>query len=121
MRRSLLYRGVLREPAGFVRGGDVPEPAGLVDDRRSVLIEITPDGRATADQLLPGIRSVERSILSALSQDERAHLLDLLARVLARAADVAAGPAEPLGGQRIRPARLGTPGAGPGRESAVPS
>ena len=35
-------------------------------DRRSVLIEITPDGRAAADQLLPGIRAIERSILSAL-------------------------------------------------------
>ena len=53
-------------------------------DRRSVLIEITPDGRAIADQLLPGIRKLERSILSALTQDERAHLLDLLARILAR-------------------------------------
>jgi len=77
------------------------------DDRRSTLIEITPDGRAAADQLLPGIRTVETSILSALTPDERARLLDLLARVLARAAEVAAGQPEPLHGQRIRPARLG--------------
>ena len=78
-------------------------------DRRSVLVEITPDGRAAADQLLPGIRAIERSILSALTQDERAHLLDLLAKVLARAAEVAAGQPEPLKGQRIRPARLDRP------------
>ena len=77
------------------------------DDRRSTLIEITPDGKAATDQLLPGIRTLEKSILSALTPGERAHLLDLLARILARAAEVAAGQPEPLDGQRVRPARLG--------------
>ena len=91
----------LLEHRGWIRR--IPNPG----DRRSVLIEITPDGRATADQLLPGIRHIERNILSALSQDERACLLDLLSKVLARTADVAAEHPEPLSGQRIRPARLG--------------
>jgi DNA-binding MarR family transcriptional regulator len=76
-------------------------------DRRSTLIEITPDGRAATDQLLPGIRTLEKSILSALTAGERAQLLDLLAKILARASEVAAGQPEPLSGQRIRPARLG--------------
>ena len=96
----------LLERRGWIRR--VPNPA----DRRSVLIEITPEGRATADQLLPGIRAVERSILTALTPGERAHLLDLLAKILARTADVAAGPPEPLHGQRNRPARL-TPRTAP--------
>lgn len=78
----------------------IPNP----DDRRSVLIEITPDGRATADQMLPGIRALERSVLSALTPDERACLLNLLGKILTRTADVAAEPPEPLNGQRIRPA-----------------
>ena len=77
------------------------------DDRRSTLIEITPDGKAATDQLLPGIRTLEKGILSALTPGEREHLLELLAKVLARAAEVAAGPPEPLHGQRVRPARLG--------------
>ena len=77
------------------------------DDRRSTLIQITPDGRAATDQLLPGIRALEKSILSALTAGERADLLDLLAKILARAAEVAARQPEPLNGQRIRPARLG--------------
>ena len=47
--------------------------------------------------------------MSALTQDERAHLLDLLAKVLARAAEVAAEQPEPLKGQRIRQARLDRP------------
>ena len=88
------------ERRGWIRR--VPNPA----DRRSVLVQITPDGRATADQLLPGIRTIERSILSALTPGERAHLLNLLAKILTRTAAVAAGPPEPLHGQRNRPARL---------------
>ena len=92
----------LLERRGWIRR--IPNPA----DRRSVLIEITPDGRATADQLLPGIRAVEKSILSALTPAERAQLLHMLAKILARTADVAAGQPEPLGGQRNRPTRLGS-------------
>jgi DNA-binding MarR family transcriptional regulator len=90
----------LLEHRGWIRR--IPNPA----DRRSVLIEITPEGRATTDQLLPGIRTIERSILSALTTGERSHLLDLLAKILTRTADVAARPPEPLHGQRNRPARL---------------
>jgi DNA-binding MarR family transcriptional regulator len=93
----------LLERRGWIRR--VPNSA----DRRSVLIEITPEGRATTDQLLPGIRTIERSILSTLTHDERTHLLDLLATILARTAEVAARPAEPLHGQRIRPGRLAPP------------
>jgi DNA-binding MarR family transcriptional regulator len=77
-------------------------------DRRSVLIEITPAGRAITDQMLPGIRTLERSVLSVLTPDERTHLLDLLARILARTAEVAGEQhPEPLTGPRVRPARLG--------------
>src|SRR6516225_5105902 len=91
----------LLEHRGWIRR--VANPS----DRRSTLIEITPDGKAAADQLLPGIRTLEKSILSALTPGERGQLLDLLAKILARAAEAAAGQPEPLNGQRIRPARLG--------------
>ena len=89
------------EHRGWVRR--VPNP----DDRRSVLIEITPDGRRTADQLLPGIRSLERSVLSALTKSERTQLLALLGKVLARTAEIEAQPVELLSGRRVRPPRLG--------------
>jgi len=78
-----LNRSDLLEHRSWIRR--IPNP----DDRRSTLIAITPDGRAAADQLLPGIRTLEKSILSALSYEERAHLLDLLAKILTRAAEVA--------------------------------
>src|SRR5579859_4832939 len=88
-------------------------------DRRSVLIEITPAGRAITDQMLPGIRTLERSVLSALTPDERAHLLDLLAKILARTAEVAGEQQpEPLTGVRVRPARLGPR---PGTQPAGPA
>ena len=89
----------LFERRGWIRR--VPNPA----DRRSVLTEITPEGRATTDQLLPGIRAVEQGILSALTHDEREYLLDLLAKILTRTAEAAAEPPEPLHGQRNRPGR----------------
>ena len=96
----------LLERRGWIRR--VPNP----DDRRSTLVEITPDGRAVADQILPGIRMLEKSVLSALTSDERAQLLDLLAKILDRAAAVATEDPEPLAGLRVRPARLEAGGEG---------
>jgi len=90
----------LLEHRGWIRR--VPNPG----DRRSTLIEITPDGRAISDQFLPGIRTVEKSVLSALTPDERVQLLGLLAKILGRAAEVATVRPEPLDGVRVRPARL---------------
>jgi len=97
----------LLEHHGWIRRAANP------DDRRSTLIEITPDGKAATDQLLPGVRALEKTTLSALTPAERAHLLDLLAKILARAAEVAATQPEPLTGQRIRPGRLDGPAQAP--------
>ena len=96
----------LLEGRGWIRRA--PNP----DDRRSTLVEITADGRAVADQMLPGIRTLEKSVLSALTPDERAQLLDLLAKVLDRAAAVATEDPEPLAGLRVRPNRLEAGGTG---------
>ncbi len=96
----------LLERRGWIRRA--PNP----DDRRSVLVEITPDGRAVTDQILPGIRMLEKSVLSALTPGERVQLLGLLAKILDRAAAVAAEDPEPLAGLRVRPGRLETGGAG---------
>src|SRR5262249_32177332 len=90
----------LLEHRGWIRRA--PNP----DDRRSILVEITSEGRAIADQILPGIRTLEKSVLSALTPDERVQLLDLLGKVLDRAAAVSTEDPEPLNGLRVRPARL---------------
>ena len=62
---------------------------------------------AAADRLLPGIRAIEVDTLSGLSAKERATLLALLERILARAAEVAEAPPRILDGRRNRPDRLG--------------
>src|SRR6476646_3880808 len=45
----------------------VPNP----DDRRSVLMEITDEGKALADRFLPSVRRVERVIVEDLTAAER--------------------------------------------------
>lgn len=77
------------------------------DDRRSYLVSVTDEGRAMCDRMLAGVRVVERETMSGLSERELATLLKLLDKVLARAAEVAAEPAQPLGGRRNRPQRNG--------------
>jgi DNA-binding MarR family transcriptional regulator len=90
---QLEYRGLVRR---------MPNP----DDRRSMLVEITAEGKAVADRLLPGIRKIEQSVLSGLTATERATLLKLLGKVLHGAATVAGEPAITLEGRRVRPKHL---------------
>ena len=75
------------------------------DDRRSVLVEITPEGQALADRFLPGIRRFEQAALSELTSSERATLLKLLGKVLKGMAAIAVTEPIPLEGRRNRPAR----------------
>jgi DNA-binding MarR family transcriptional regulator len=89
------------ERQGWIRR--TPNP----DDRRSVLIEITPEGRELADRFIPGLHIVERRVMSALTRRERHQLLALLGKVLASANALADEPVEPLEGERRRPDRLG--------------
>lgn len=89
------------EGQGWIRR--TPNP----DDRRSLLIEITPEGRELADRFIPGLHIVERRVMSALTRRERHRLLALLGKVLASANGLADEPVEPLEGERRRPDRLG--------------
>ena len=79
------------------------------DDRRSLLVEITAAGSAAANQILAGIRKVEVATLSGLTLAEREQLLDLLAKIIERAAHVAAESPIALQGRRNRPRRLNLP------------
>ncbi|HEY8729732.1 MAG TPA: MarR family transcriptional regulator [Acidothermaceae bacterium] len=108
---SQIGERVIAASATMTANLDLLERRGLIrrlpnpDDRRSTLIEITADGQLLADQLLPGIRVLERAAFDGLTQAERVLFLDLLAKVLARLADVAAKPPIPLTGVRHRPSR----------------
>ncbi len=76
------------------------------DDRRSLLIQITPAGSDAANRILAGIRKVESATLSGLTLAEREQLLELLAKVMERAAVVAGESPIALSGRRNRPHRL---------------
>lgn len=90
---QLEYRGWVRR---------LPNP----DDRRSVLVEVTDEGRGVADQLLPGIRKLEQAVLGHLSATELSTLMRLLSKVLAGVAEAAATEPTRLEGRRRRPDRL---------------
>jgi DNA-binding MarR family transcriptional regulator len=79
------------------------------DDGRSTTVQITAEGCATTDRLLPSIRGIERRALSSLTKTERRQLMKLLAKVLESLADIAAEPPQPLTGKRVRPSRLNRP------------
>jgi DNA-binding MarR family transcriptional regulator len=57
-------------------------------DRRSVFLVVTPEGRATTERVVPGLRELERRTLAVLTPDEQWQLTSLLERVLARAAEL---------------------------------
>ena len=95
----------LLERRGWARRAPNPQ------DGRSTLVEITDAGRAVADQLLPGIRTLESLALEPLSPAERHQLLGLLGKILTRVAELSDGPPTPMRGRRNRPVRL-DPSAG---------
>ena len=86
---QLEYRGWVRR---------LPNPG----DRRSVLVEITDEGRRITDQLLPGIRKLEQAMLAGLTTNELNTLMKLLAKVLDGAATMAAAEPVVLDGRRVR-------------------
>lgn len=51
------------------------------DDRRRVLIELTPAGRELADRFRPAVHAAQRPWLSCLTPSQQRHLLALLTRV----------------------------------------
>jgi DNA-binding MarR family transcriptional regulator len=79
----------------------LPNPA----DRRSVLVEITDEGRSVTDRMLPVIRNVEKMTMAVLTEHERAQLVEMLDRVLRRTAELAVGDPAEAAGPRVRPDR----------------
>ncbi|GIG28944.1 MarR family winged helix-turn-helix transcriptional regulator [Cellulomonas marina] len=62
---------------GLVRR--LPSP----DDRRGVLVELTPAGRLRVDGAMADLLDVEESLLAGLGDEERARLADLLRTLVA--------------------------------------
>jgi len=91
---------------------DTLERRGLVQrmphptDRRKLLVDITDEGIAILDQLLPSLHQRERRVVTgALTRAEQRELLRLLAKLQQAAAAEAARPPD-RDAVRRRPARL---------------
>lgn len=67
---SLERRGLIRR---------LPHP----EDRRMVLIDITPEGRARVERLLPELHRVEKDLMGCLTLPERRALLSTVAKLQA--------------------------------------
>ena len=94
-----LYRSMLVTSATMTERLDRLERRGLITrqpagrDRRSVLIELTPAGRAVFDQAHPDLLATEATLLDGLSQQDRAALGGLLAKLAANLEQKQGSPA----------------------------
>jgi DNA-binding MarR family transcriptional regulator len=79
------------------------------DDRRKLLIDITPEGEAIVDAVLPAVHARERELIdAALTPTERRTLLGILAKLQHAARETDPLPA-PSPATRRRPNRARTP------------
>ena len=85
-----LTEATLMDKVAVNRACKVLEERGLIarspnaDDGRSHLLELTEEGRAIHSEVMPLARDMEREIFSALNEDEREQLRDLLRRIFAQ-------------------------------------
>ena len=91
---------------------DTLEKRGLIqrmrhpDDRRKLLVDITPKAQAILDELLPSLHARERDVISnALNPREQRELLRLVAKVQHAAVQAQSTPA-PRAATRKRPSHL---------------
>jgi DNA-binding MarR family transcriptional regulator len=94
-----LYRSMLVSSATMTERLDRLERRGLITrrpagrDRRSVLVELTPAGRAVIDQAHPDLLATEATLLDGLTQQDRAALGGLLAKLAANLEQKQGSPA----------------------------
>jgi DNA-binding MarR family transcriptional regulator len=107
---SVIAERVLITTATMTSVLDTLERRGLVqrmphpDDRRKLLIDITPDAQAILDELLPSLHARERDVVSgALSTREQHELLRLIAKVQHAARQAQSAPAPPSAGRQRTP------------------
>lgn len=83
-----LYRALMRTSGGMTHLVDRLEREGLVervadpDDRRGLLVGLTPRGRALVSRVGPSHLETERRMLAALTEEEQAELARLLRKLL---------------------------------------
>ena len=83
---NLVYHERFERPlSAWESYGTVPQQwarAPSPDDRRGVLVSLTPAGRARVDEALADLLDVERDLLADLPVPDREQLADLLRRLV---------------------------------------
>ena len=97
---SVIAERVLTTTGSMTSLLDTLEKRGLIrrlphpDDRRKLLVEITPDAQDIVDELLPSLHARERAVMSdAFTASEQRQLLRLIAKLQQAAIGAAAAPA----------------------------
>jgi len=114
---SVIAERLLVTTASMTSLLDNLEKRGLIrrmrhpQDRRKLLVDITPAAQAIVDELLPSFHARERHVMTAaFSTAEQRQLLNLIAKLQHAAVGAQSQPA--LRATRRRPARLGRDNAG---------
>lgn len=76
--RRLVTRGTVTGVLDSLERNDLVRRMPHPEDRRSLLIELTPAGRALLERALPDVRAAEREVMGGLEADEREALQALL-------------------------------------------
>lgn len=85
---SQLARAAMLTSGGMTGQADRLANAGLVvrrpdpDDRRTVLVTLTPEGRGLAERALETYLQTSEDVLAVLDEEERATLVELLRKLL---------------------------------------
>jgi DNA-binding MarR family transcriptional regulator len=108
---SVIAKRVLITTGSMTSLLDTLEKRGLIqrmphpDDRRKLLVAITPEAQAILDELLPSLHERERDVISdALSTREQRELLQLIAKIQHAAVRAQSAP-PPHSASRQRPAK----------------
>ena len=110
-----LYRSVMRTSGAMTRRIDRLERAGLVarvadpEDRRGILVELTPTGRALVDELAEDHLENERALIGSLTPEEQRTLAALLKKLLIRFESEQPNP--PAAARKTRHGRKYRPGS----------
>ncbi|MFF4617549.1 MarR family winged helix-turn-helix transcriptional regulator [Nonomuraea jabiensis] len=90
-------RGLGTDTAGMTRLLDRLEAKGLLrrerhpEDRRSIVIELTDEGRALVPSLPPIFGRISRQVFAGFSPEEVAQVTDMLRRILENLAEEGPG------------------------------
>ncbi|MEV0078728.1 MarR family transcriptional regulator [Nocardia neocaledoniensis] len=77
-RAAMVTSGAITNRIDRLAAKNLVRRAPCADDRRSVFVQLTDEGRALVDQLLPLHMANEQRLLASLGTEDRAQLEDLL-------------------------------------------